>query len=82
MRKKKIEDEILFETVASPESTSVREATYYLKPKVLVLWFGKTNTKYKYEGFRPEDWQAYKSASSKGKFVHSFIVPNYKGVQI
>lgn len=73
---------VLFEVVTSPESSSVKEATYFPDDQVLIIWFGKTNTKYRYKGFKPEHWQLYKSAPSKGKFVHSFIVPHYKGILI
>lgn len=64
----------------SPDSSSVKSATYFTDDNLLVIHFGKTDTKYKYMNFKPEDWQAFKDAPSKGKFVHSFIVPNYKGV--
>jgi hypothetical protein len=67
------------ETIDSPGSSNVLQASYDDTSRTLEIAFGNGSI-YKYQNVPPEVWAGYKAAGSKGSYVARQIRQRYVGV--
>lgn len=80
---KTIDDIGVVDTFQSPESSNVEGAAYNTFTGELVVAYRDKKKEvaetayWKYTKVSPEDWQAFKTAESKGKFKNEVILKKY-----
>lgn len=58
-------------------SSHIEHAEYNSQHRMLVVGF-KGGANHSYQNVPPEKWQAFQAAESKGKYLHSDIIPHHK----
>ena len=59
------------------DSSHIRDAEYNEDTRTMTVTF-VGGEKYDYPGVTPDDYQAFMQASSKGSFLHKWIIPRYR----
>ena len=65
------------ETLHTPQSSNVAQATYDDEARHLTVQFKNTSSTYRYSGVPEAIWHGLKRAESVGRYLHAHVKGNY-----